>query len=201
MRILCLYNNDCAVPLFNWLREEGHTIILTSNRLTKNWCKEQGVELTVSYTYRYILSDEILDELHNNVVNVHNSFLPWNRGSDPNLWSIITRTPRGVTLHYMETGLDKGAIIAQKIVPLLPEDTLRTSYDALDLAARTLFQQAFQWYSYWPYMKKQSEGKGSYHSTKDGDFLRRFISSYDMTVEEFRCLAGAAGETNALYSC
>lgn len=201
MKILCLYNNNCAVPLFDWLQQEGHTTILTSDRLTKNWCREQEVDLTVSYTYRYILSDEILDELHNNVVNLHNSFLPWNRGSDPNLWSIITQTPRGVTLHYMEAGLDKGAIIAQQLVPLLPEDTLRTSYNALDEAAKMLFQQAFQWYPYWPRMKKRSEGEGSYHSTKEGDFFRKLISSYNMTVEEFRYCAGARGEANALHSC
>lgn len=201
MKILCLYNNSCAVPLFNWLQQEGHTTILVSERLTKSWCRDQKVDLTVSYTYRHILPDEILDALQNNVVNLHNSFLPWNRGSDPNLWSIITHTPRGVTLHYVNAGLDKGAIIAQQLVPLRLGDTLRTSYNALDAAAKTLFQQAFQWYPYWPYMKKRPEGEGSYHSTADGEFLRKSISSYDMTVEEFRCRIDARGEANALYSC
>ena len=186
MRILCLYNNDCALPLFDWLRQEGHETMLCSNKLTENWCRNQQIDLTVSYTYRYILSDEMLKALNNNAVNLHNSFLPWNRGSDPNLWSIVENTPRGVTLHYMENGLDKGAIIAQKLIPLLPGDTLKTSYDKLDEAAQEQFRQAFQWYPYWPQMKKYSLGGGSYHSIKDGAFLRQMIDTYDIPVEKFR---------------
>ena len=43
-------------------------------------------------------------------------------------------------------GLDKGGIIAQRLVPLKVGDTLKTSYDALDKAAQEQFQQAFQYY-------------------------------------------------------
>lgn len=186
MKILCLYHNACALPLFEWLKQNGHEVILRSDVLTKSWCEAQQFDLTVSYTYRFILPEEMLSALHHNAVNLHNSFLPWNRGSDPNLWSIVENTPRGVTLHYIEAGLDKGAIIAQKLVPLLPDDTLKTSYDRLDLAAREQFCQAFLWYSYWPQMKKQPLNGGSYHSTKDGALFRQMIESYDMPVKEFR---------------
>lgn len=186
MKILCLYNNPCALPLFDWLQQEGHETILCSERLTEEWCARQKFDLTVSYTYLYILSDSILRSLNYNAVNLHNSFLPWNRGKDPNLWSILEHTPRGVTLHYMETELDKGAIITQCLVPLLPGDTLKTSYDRLDQVAQLQFQEAFQWYPYWQQMKKQPMGKGSYHSAQDGVFFHQVIDSYDMSVEEFR---------------
>lgn len=186
MKILCLYQNPCALPLFHWLKEEGHETVLRSDRLTVGWCREQGFDLTVSYTYRFLLPPEVLGALGGNTVNLHNSYLPWNRGSDPNLWSILEGTPRGVTLHYMEAGLDKGEIIAQRLVPLEPGDTLKSSYDHLDAVAREQFRQAFQWYPDWPQMKKRPEGRGSYHSAKDGEHLHRLIDSYDMTVEEFR---------------
>lgn len=186
MRILCLYNNECALPLFDWLRQTGHEIVLKSDELTKAWCQEQQFDLTVSYTYRFILSEEVLCALDHNAVNLHNSYLPWNRGSDPNLWSILEGTPRGVTLHYIETGLDKGAIIAQRFVPLLPNDTLKTSYDMLDAAAQEQFRQAFQWYSDWPQMKKRPLDGGSYHSIKDGAFFHQAIDRYDMSIDEFR---------------
>lgn len=186
MKILCLYNNKCALPLFNWLRKKGHAIVLCSDMLTAAWCQEQRFDLAVSYTYRFVVPEDILDALHYNAVNLHNSFLPWNRGSDPNLWSILEDVPRGVTLHYMEAGLDRGAVIAQRLVPLLPEDTLKSSYDKLDAAAQEQFRQAFQWYAYWPQMKKYSVGEGSYHSIKDGAFFRQMIDSYDMLAKEFR---------------
>ena len=89
MRILCLYNNPCALPLFEWLRKEGHETVLRQDALTKDWCRAQRFALTVSYTYRFILPEEVLVALRRNAVNLHNAYLPWNRGSDPNLWSII----------------------------------------------------------------------------------------------------------------
>lgn len=186
MRILCLFNNECALPLFDWLQKQGHEIILCSEPLTEEWCLAQKIDLTVSYTYLYILSESILKILQNNAVNLHNSYLPWNRGKDPNLWSIADGTPRGVTLHYIEPGLDKGAIISQRIVPLSPGDTLKSSYDALDIAAQLQFQQAFVWYQNWSEMKKYPLGKGNYHSAQDGEFLHCVIDSYDLSVEEFR---------------
>ena len=186
MRILCLYNNPCALPLFEWLRKEGHETVLRQDALTKDWCRAQRFALTVSYTYRFILPEEVLVALRRNAVNLHNAYLPWNRGSDPNLWSIAENTPRGVTLHYIEAGLDKGGIIAQRLVPLQPDDTLKTSYDRLDMAAQEQFRQAFQWYSCWPQMRKYPTGSGSYHSIRDGEFFRKIIDSYDMPVEEFR---------------
>ena len=85
MKILCLYNNDCALELFAWLEAQGHDVILCSDKLEADWCEKQGFDLAVSYTYRYILSSDILESLGNNVVNIHNSVLPWNRGADPNL--------------------------------------------------------------------------------------------------------------------
>lgn len=186
MRILCLYNNPCAIPLFEWLRKEGHEVILHSGQLSEDFCRTVNVDLTVSYTYLYVLPDVLLKTLNYNAVNLHNSYLPWNRGKDPNLWSILDNTPRGVTLHYMEAGLDKGAIITQRLVPLMPNDTLRTSYDALDQAAQIQFQEAFQWYPYWQQMKKRPIGKGNYHSAQDGVALHSLIDTYDVSIDEFR---------------
>lgn len=186
MKILCLYHNPCALPLFDWLRKEGHETVLCSGELTEAWCAEQGFDLTVSYTYRYILDNMILKALNQNAVNLHNSFLPWNRGADPNLWSLAEDTPRGVTLHYMEPELDRGAIISQRLVPLKQGDTLRTSYDALDQAAQIQFREAFQWYPCWKQMKKRPLGSGTYHSAQDGVTLHSIIDTYDMPVDEFR---------------
>lgn len=186
MKILCLYNNSCALPLFDWLQQIGHEVILYSERLTEDWCREQRIDLTVSYTYCFVLPQKIILALGNNVVNLHNSYLPWNRGKDPNLWSIVDGTPRGVTLHYISSGLDKGDIIAQRLVPLFPGDTLKTSYYTLDRIAQEQFQEAFKWYEYWPQMRKKPLGAGSYHSEKAGTVLHRLIDTYDMPVEEFR---------------
>jgi len=155
-------------------------------KLDEQWCREQKFDLAVSYTYRYILTRDILAALNHNVVNIHNSYLPWNRGADPNLWSLAGDTPRGVTLHYIDTALDKGYIIAQKLVGKDETETLRSSYEALDMAAKELFKEAFVFYKDWPEMKKLPLGKGSYHSLKDGELVKGVIDTYELRATEFK---------------
>lgn len=185
MKILGLYNNPCAEPLFDYIEELGHTIVRFSDRLDVNWCKENEFDLTVSYTYKYIIKKEVIDALSNNVVNIHNSYLPYNRGAAPNLWSLVEGTPRGVTLHYVDEGLDKGFIIAQKLVTEGDGDTLASSYDNLDKNAIELFKEAFLYYENWTGMKKLAQGKGSYHSVEDTKLINACIDSYEMRITDF----------------
>lgn len=186
MKILCLYNNECAAELFEWLEKQGHEVVYSSEKLDVPWCRKQKFDLTVSYTYRYILTKDILLSLNYNAVNIHNSYLPWNRGADPNIWSFVDDTPRGVTLHYMDAELDKGYIIAQKLVEQDIADTLRSSYEKLDIAAKELFKDAFSFYKYWPEMKKVPLGIGTYHSLRDGEQIKKVIDTYDLKVTEFK---------------
>lgn len=186
MKILGLYHNECALELFTWLEYLGNDITYCMENLEAKWCKTQQFDLTISYTYRYILNGEILSALGNNVVNIHNSYLPWNRGADPNIWSIVDDTPRGVTLHYVDTGLDKGWIIAQRLVGKEERETLRSSYEKLDREAKELFKEAFAFYKDWPRMKKIPLDIGTYHSIKDGEKIRSVIDTYDISVTEFK---------------
>lgn len=188
MKILCLYNNDFALELFQWLENEGHEIVLSSEKLDISWCEEQQFDLAVSYTYRYILSAQIIHALNKNVVNLHNSFLPFNRGADPNLWSIVDETPRGVTLHYIDTKLDKGFIIAQAFVNDGEDETFESSYFNLDKAAKKLFKEAFNNYKYWPELKKKAVGCGSYHALKDGVKIKALIESYKIKIKDFKAI-------------
>ncbi len=185
MRILYLYNNECALELASWLREQGHDVIECKTRLSESWCREQAFELAVSYTYRYILTGEVLSALGGNVVNLHNSYLPWNRGADPNIWSILDGTPRGVTLHYVDERLDKGDIIAQRFVGVGVDETFESSYMELDSAAKELFKEAFRYYSYWPEMRKTALGRGNYHALADGLEIKKRLGSYQVKISDY----------------
>src|SRR5688572_6340581 len=52
-------------------------------------------EIGVSALFDYLLRPEVLDSLPEGCVNIHPSYLPWNRGQYPNVWSIVERTPAG----------------------------------------------------------------------------------------------------------
>ncbi len=186
MKILCLYNNDCALELFESIKTLGHETVLWSERLTIEYILSQEFDLAVSYTYRYILTAELIEALKGNVVNIHNSLLPFNRGADPNLWSLRDGTPRGVTLHYIDAGLDKGLIVAQRLVTEGDGDTLKTAYDNLDRNAKEMFLDAFKYYDFWREMAKKPEGLGNYHAVKDGVNMKEKIPSYDMKIEDFK---------------
>ncbi len=187
MKILCLYHNKCALELFEWLKEQGHETILCSEKITADWCRIQRFDLTVSYTYRYILSRDVIDALSNNAVNLHNSYLPWNRGADPNIWSILEKTPRGVSLHFIDDYLDQGDIIAQRIlVDVDEEDTFETTYFRLDQKAKQLFKEAFYYYAFWQEMRKEAKGVGNYHAISDGNILKDMIKTYETKIVDFK---------------
>ena len=64
--------------------------------------------------------------------NLHASLLPQYRGAAPINWAIINgETETGVTTFLLNHEIDKGAIIRQVRVPILPEDNIGTMYDKL----------------------------------------------------------------------
>lgn len=67
-------------------------------------------------------------------LNVHPSLLPRHRGTAPVVWAIAegdTRT--GVTLHHLDAGVDTGAAVARRQLPVHPQDT---GFSLHDKAAR-----------------------------------------------------------------
>ena len=64
--------------------------------------------------------------------NLHASLLPQYRGAAPINWAIINgETETGVTTFLLNHEIDKGGIIGQVRVPILPEDNVGTLYDKL----------------------------------------------------------------------
>ncbi len=188
MRILCLYSNECALELFGWLEEQGNDIILCNEKIDINWLCKERFDLAISYTYPYIISLEVIEQLDGQIINLHNSYLPFDKGTSPNIWNIIEGTPRGVTIHYIDSGLDTGDIIAQKLVELDNNFTLRTSYIQLDIAVKELFKTVFVNYKFWDSMRKKCIGGGTYHKESDlNEIIGCFDNwSYEINVEDFR---------------
>lgn len=127
-------------------------------------------DFVVSYNYRYVLKNrKELKAFDGRAVNLHISYLPWNRGAHPNVWSFVDDTPKGVTIHLMSAGLDKGDILYQEAVSFLdwPDVTLGQSYAKLHSVLMDLF--ALNWIDIRAGRaprKKQPRG-GSYHRRAD----------------------------------
>jgi methionyl-tRNA formyltransferase len=100
-------------------------------------------EIGVSVMFGYILQRGLLDLFPAGCVNLHPALLPHNRGSYPNVWSIVDGTPSGVTLHYIDEGVDTGDVIAQSEVAVESTDTGETLYRRLEQASIALFQSTW----------------------------------------------------------
>jgi folate-dependent phosphoribosylglycinamide formyltransferase PurN len=57
-------------------------------------------------------------------LNLHSALLPNNRGMLPTFWSLFSDPPKaGVTLHFMDAGLDSGEILLRREIPVSREGT------------------------------------------------------------------------------
>jgi phosphoribosylglycinamide formyltransferase 1 len=97
------------------------------------WLEEHGVELVVLAGYMHLLTKPFLDRFPRRVVNVHPSLLPAFPGAnaiDDALAAGVATT--GVTVHYVDGGIDTGEVIGQEPVPVEPTDSLAARIHAVE---------------------------------------------------------------------
>jgi phosphoribosylglycinamide formyltransferase-1 len=107
-------------------REERDLVMAT-------WLEEHGVELVVLAGYMHLLTPPFLRRFPERVLNVHPSLLPEFPGAhaiDDAVAAGVETT--GVTVHWVDEGLDSGPVIAQEEVPLEPRATLEERIHAVE---------------------------------------------------------------------
>jgi methionyl-tRNA formyltransferase len=124
-------------------------------------------EIGVAAYFGYILPAELFGSIPHGFVNLHPSLLPYNRGAYPNVWSIVERTPAGVTLHYVDRGVDTGDIIAQREVPVTSCDTGETLYRRLEREAVALFRESWPAIRSGTAARSPQQGPGTSHKAAD----------------------------------
>lgn len=91
-------------------------------------------ELIVVAAYGRILPNDILEYPAYGCINVHSSLLPKYRGAAPINWAILNgELETGVTIMHMVPELDAGDIIAQRSIPIGPNETAPELFDRLAL--------------------------------------------------------------------
>jgi phosphoribosylglycinamide formyltransferase-1 len=89
------------------------------------WLEEHGVELVVLAGYMHLLTPPFLQRFPGRVVNVHPSLLPRFPGAHPIEDALAAGVAvTGVTVHYVDEGVDTGPVITQEEVPVEPRATL-----------------------------------------------------------------------------
>ena len=95
------------------------------DREMADWLQLRGVELVVLAGYMHLLTPAFLERFPDRIVNVHPSLLPQFPGThaiDDALAAGVQTT--GVTVHYVDEGIDSGPVIRQEPVAVEPRETL-----------------------------------------------------------------------------
>ena len=150
-------------------------------------------EIMLSVFWGYILKPEVFRIPAAGCINFHCSYLPYNRGKNPNVWPIIEGTPAGITLHYIDEGIDTGNVIARKRIDVTPVDTAQTIYERQIAAFLPLFRET------WPSIRagknqsvEQDPTLATFHfkilqngCDDNPEYFNKVIGTGPFTVEEF----------------
>ena len=103
------------------------------DREMADWLQLRGVDLVVLAGYMHLLTPVFLERFPERIVNVHPSLLPEFPGAHPiddALAAGVETT--GVTVHYVDEGIDSGPVIRQEPVVVEPRDTLESRIHAVE---------------------------------------------------------------------
>jgi phosphoribosylglycinamide formyltransferase-1 len=109
------------------------------------WAEGLGVDLIVLAGYMELLSPQFVARFENRIINVHPALLP----SFPGLDAVSQALEHGVrvtgvTVHFVDEGIDSGPIILQQAVPVPADRESETLEQAIHATEHTLLPQAIR---------------------------------------------------------
>ena len=177
MKIAFLGKRECEI--FSFL-EQRYEVMQTEDWVSLSQISHFGPEIIISFGYRHIIDKPIIEEYEGRIINLHISYLPWNRGASPNLWSVVDKTP----IHLIDEGVDTGDIIFQRIVPMEEGLTLRESYLLLQNEIQYLFKEKWNEIKSLDFSPvKQNIEEGTFHTIKETEEYMEKIGIDDWDIE------------------
>jgi phosphoribosylglycinamide formyltransferase 1 len=110
-----------------------------------DWIEARGADLVVLAGYMQLLSPSFVDRFRNRIINVHPALLPSFPGLDA-VGQALEHGVRitGVTVHFVDEGVDSGPIILQRPVPVPPDREWQTLEDAIHATEHALLPEAIR---------------------------------------------------------
>jgi methionyl-tRNA formyltransferase len=171
MKIVLLTHPDIedADKLIDFMTSRGDDVNVLTERISMEHLETNNIEFLVSYSHRFLIKEPVLSEFDGRIINLHPSYLPYGKGYFPNFWSFVDGTPAGVTIHYIDEGIDTGDVIYKKELFFdEKKDTLKTTFYALKHCMHDLFMDN------WESIKAgdcpripQNQQEGTLHYKKD----------------------------------
>ncbi|MDD3842652.1 MAG: phosphoribosylglycinamide formyltransferase [Candidatus Izemoplasmatales bacterium] len=120
--------------LYRTLEEYEEDILMVLKKYQVDWIALAG--------YMRIVGNVLLKAFPRRILNIHPSLLPLYPGKEAIKQAIDNHAKTtGVTIHYIDSGIDTGEIIAQAIVDILPNMDEETVKDAIQKQEHLLYPQ------------------------------------------------------------
>jgi phosphoribosylglycinamide formyltransferase-1 len=104
--------------------------------------RDAGVDLVVLAGFMRVLREPMLSAFPRRIINIHPSLLPKFPGLEAWKQALAAgEKVTGCTVHYVDEQIDHGEIIAQREVPISPNDTADTLHARIQIAEHELYPQ------------------------------------------------------------
>lgn len=223
MRLLLLADHQVGFQVAQWLLNEHRSdvalVVTTADNAIATLARDAGVntvvfqsdELLVEHIqsigetidvgllawWPRLVREPLISVAAHGLINTHPSLLPFNRGKHYNFWALVEEAPFGVSLHFVEPGIDSGDIIAQQNIDSSWEDTGESLYIRAQAAMVALVRETY------PVIRsldiprsRQAPGAGSFHLARElepasvFDINSQYTARHLLNVLRARTFAG-----------
>jgi len=134
-RVVCVLSNQADAQGLVWAKEQGIKTVLVSHKdfgkdrlafdkAVDEKLRQHGVQLVCLAGFMRLLTGWFVDQWRDQLINIHPSLLPAFPGLDVQQQAIdYGAKVSGCTVHFVREEMDRGPLIVQAVVPVLPDDT------------------------------------------------------------------------------
>jgi phosphoribosylglycinamide formyltransferase-1 len=110
-----------------------------------DWVESRGADLVVLAGYMQLLSEPFVARFRGRIVNIHPALLPAFPGLDAIGQALAAGVEEtGVTVHFVDEGVDTGPVIAQRPLPVPPGGDRRRLEAAVHALEHELYPEAIR---------------------------------------------------------
>jgi len=109
---------------------------------------KHGVELIVLAGFMKLFQPAFVQKYSNRIINIHPALLPAFPGAHPVSDTLAYGAKvSGVTVHFVDEGMDSGPIIAQTPIPVFDDDDEKDLHARLQAEEHNLYPKVINWYA------------------------------------------------------
>lgn len=164
-------------PYKRLAQNKGITTLVVGDVNSKGFIKKiksLKVDVVISVLFSQILKKDLIKTPKKGVINIHPAFLPNYKGISPIFWSLVNKEKSlGVTVHFIDEGIDTGGIISRKRIKIEKDDTEDSLYwkcvcEGSEILIKAIYDINKR------RIKTVKNSKGSYFSFPTKEMVKKF---------------------------